>query len=225
MSIYWTEVLVIASLACLYTSSLGANISYDSNAIIINGERRIILSGAIHYPRSTVEMWPDIIQKAKDGGLDAIESYVFWDRHEPQRRKYDFSGNLDFVKFFKLVQEAGLYAVLRIGPYVCAEWTYGGFPLWLHNLPGVQLRTDNEVYKNEMQTFTTKIVNMCKEASLFASQGGPIIIAQIENEYGNIMVLMEQQGNPTFNGVLKWLYPKTLAFPGLCANNQMLHNP
>ena len=187
MSRYWTEVLVIASLACLYTCSLGANISYDSNAIIINGERRIILSGAIHYPRSTVEMWPDIIQKAKDGGLDAIESYVFWDRHEPQRRKYDFSGNLDFVKFFKLVQEAGLYAVLRIGPYVCAEWTYGGFPLWLHNLPGVQLRTDNEVYKNEMQTFTTKIVNMCKEASLFASQGGPIIIAQIENEYGNIM--------------------------------------
>ncbi|XP_050284914.1 beta-galactosidase 7-like [Quercus robur] len=132
-------------------------------------------------------MWPDIIQKAKDGGLDAIESYVFWDRHEPQRRKYDFSGNLDFVKFFKLVQDAGLYAVLRIGPYVCAEWTYGGFPLWLHNLPGVQLRTDNEVYKNEMQTFTTKIVNMCKEANLFASQGGPIIIAQIENEYGNIM--------------------------------------
>ena len=91
MSRYWTEVLVIASLACLYTCSLGANVSYDSNAIIINGERRIILSGAIHYPRSTVEMWPDIIQKAKDGGLDAIESYVFWDRHEPQRRKYDFS--------------------------------------------------------------------------------------------------------------------------------------
>ena len=187
MSRYWIELLVIASLACLYTCSSGVEISYDSNAIIIDGERRVILSGSIHYPRSTVEMWPDLIQKAKDGGLDAIETYVFWDRHEPQRRKYDFSGNLDFIKFFKLVQEAGLYVVLRIGPYVCAEWNYGGFPMWLHNLQGVQLRTDNEVYKNEMQTFTTKIVNMCKQANLFAPQGGPIIITQIENEYGNIM--------------------------------------
>ncbi|KAG6589971.1 Beta-galactosidase 7, partial [Cucurbita argyrosperma subsp. sororia] len=130
-------------------------------------------------------MWPDLIQKAKDGGLDAIETYIFWDRHEPQRRKYDFSGNLDFIKFFQLIQDAGLYVVMRIGPYVCAEWNYGGFPVWLHNMPGIQLRTDNQVYKNEMQTFTTKIVNMCKAANLFASQGGPIIIAQIENEYGN----------------------------------------
>ncbi|KAF3969730.1 hypothetical protein ACB098_11G062300 [Castanea mollissima] len=186
MSIYWTQVLVIASLACLYTSSLGANISYDSHAIIIDGERRVILSGAIHYPRSTLHMWPDLIQKAKDGGLDAIESYIFWARNEPQRRKYDFSGNLDFVKFFKLVHEAGLYAILRIGPYITAEWNYGGVPVWVHNLPGVQIRTDNEVWKNEMQTFTTKIVNMCKEAGLFASQGGPIIISQIENEYGNV---------------------------------------
>ncbi|KAB1218638.1 Beta-galactosidase 7 [Morella rubra] len=132
-------------------------------------------------------MWPDLIQKAKDGGLDAIETYIFWNLHEPERRKYDFSGNLDFVKFFKLVQEAGLYVVVRIGPYVCAEWDYGGFPLWLHNLPEIQLRTDNEVFKSEMQTFTAKVVHMCKEAGLFAPQGGPIIISQIENEYGNIM--------------------------------------
>ncbi|KAE8648449.1 hypothetical protein Csa_023675 [Cucumis sativus] len=76
---------------------------------------------------------------------------------------------------------------MRIGPYVCAEWNYGGFPVWLHNMPGIQLRTNNQVYKNEMQTFTTKIVNMCKQANLFASQGGPIILAQIENEYGNVM--------------------------------------
>ncbi|XP_059431698.1 beta-galactosidase [Corylus avellana] len=132
-------------------------------------------------------MWPDLIQKAKEGGIDAIETYIFWNHHEPRRGKYHFSGNLNFVKFFKLVQKAGLHVILRIGPYVCAEWNYGGFPVWLHNLPGVQLRTDNQVYKDEMQRFTTKIVNLCKEANLFAPQGGPIIFAQIENEYGNIM--------------------------------------
>ncbi|CAI8588192.1 unnamed protein product [Vicia faba] len=173
-------------LIILYSCS-AIDITYDSNALIINGERRLIFSGAIHYPRSTVEMWPDLIQKAKDGGLDAIETYIFWNRHEPVRGEYNFSKNLDFIKFFKLIQEAGLYVIMRIGPYVCAEWNYGGFPLWLHNIPGIGLRTDNPIYKNEMQIFTTKIVNMTKEANLFASQGGPIILAQIENEYRDIM--------------------------------------
>ncbi|XP_061355046.1 beta-galactosidase 7-like [Gastrolobium bilobum] len=183
----WVVIFLLSVYVALLDSCFGAEVSYDANALIINGERRLIFSGAVHYPRSTVEMWPDIIQKAKDGGLDAIETYVFWDRHEPVRRQYDFSGNLDFVKFFKQIQEAGLYAILRIGPYVCAEWNYGGYPLWLHNMPGIELRTDNPIYKNEMQVFTTKIVNMAKEAKLFASQGGPIILAQIENEYGDIM--------------------------------------
>lgn len=181
----WVGILILS--LTLLCSSFAIEVTYDANALIINGERRLIFSGAIHYPRSTVEMWPDLIQKAKDGGIDAIETYVFWDRHEPIRRQYNFTGNLDFIKFFKVIQEAGLYAILRIGPYVCAEWNYGGFPLWLHNMPGIEMRTDNPVYKNEMQIFTTKIVNMAKEAKLFASQGGPVILAQIENEYGDIM--------------------------------------
>ncbi|KAL0558954.1 hypothetical protein IC582_003543 [Cucumis melo] len=194
----WHVLIVVATLAC-FSFCIGDNISYDSNAIIINGERRLIFSGSIHYPRSTDAMWPDLIQKAKDGGLDAIETYIFWDRHEPRRRKYDFSGHLNFIKFFQLVQDAGLYVVMRIGPYVCAEWNYGGFPLWLHNMPEIQLRTDNQVYKNEMQTFTTKIVNMCKQANLFASQGGPIILAQIENEYGNVMTPYGNAGKTYIN--------------------------
>lgn len=88
-------------------------------------------------------MWPDLINKAKDGGLDAIETYVFWNAHEPKRREYDFSGNLDVVRFIKTIQDAGLYSVLRIGPYVCAEWNYGGFPVWLHNMPNMKFRTVN----------------------------------------------------------------------------------
>ncbi|OVA11464.1 Glycoside hydrolase [Macleaya cordata] len=178
------------ALFCFGLSSVATatNVTYDAGSLIIDGQKRIIISGAIHYPRSTPGMWPDLIQKSKEGGIDAIETYIFWDRHEPRRREYDFSGNNDFIRFLKTVQAAGLYVILRIGPYVCAEWNYGGFPMWLHNLPGIQLRTDNQVYKDEMQTFTTKIVNMCKEEKLFAPQGGPIILAQIENEYGNVDV-------------------------------------
>lgn len=70
-------------------------------------------------------MWPDLIKKAKEGGLDAIETYVFWNAHEPLRRQYDFSGNLDLIRFLKTIQDAGLYSILRIGPYVCAEWNFG----------------------------------------------------------------------------------------------------
>ncbi|KAK7305146.1 hypothetical protein VNO77_43046 [Canavalia gladiata] len=184
-SSYWIGILLL-SFAVLH-SCFAIDVTYDANALIINGERRIILSGAIHYPRSTVEMWPHIIQKAKDGGLDAIETYIFWNLHEPVPRQYDFSENLDFIKFFKLIQKAGLYGILRIGPYACAEWNYGGFPLWLHKMQGIEMRTDNSVYKSQMQNFTTKIVDMVKETKLFASQGGPIILAQIENEYGNVM--------------------------------------
>ncbi|KAJ6407311.1 hypothetical protein OIU84_010753 [Salix udensis] len=182
----WVSILLIASLGLIGSCSAAA-VEYDSSAVIINGERKIILSGSIHYPRSTVEMWSDLIHKAKEGGLDTIETYIFWNAHEPRRREYNFTGNLDFVKFFQKVQEAGLHGILRIGPYACAEWNYGGFPVWLHNIPDIKFRTNNEIFKNEMQTFTTKIVNMAKEAKLFASQGGPIILAQIENEYGNVM--------------------------------------
>lgn len=146
----------------------------------------MLISGSIHYPRSTPDMWADLIQKAKDGGLDVVETYVFWNLHEPVRGQYDFEGRKDLVKFVKTAAEAGLLVHLRIGPYACAEWNYGGFPLWLHFIPGIKFRTDNEPFKVEMQRFTAKIVDLMKQENLYASQGGPIILSQIENEYGNI---------------------------------------
>ncbi|KAF8403186.1 hypothetical protein HHK36_011283 [Tetracentron sinense] len=130
-------------------------------------------------------IWPELIKKAKEGGLDAIETYVFWNAHEPQHRQYDFSGNLDLIRFLKTVQDEGLYAILRIGPYVCAEWNYGGFPVWLHNMKNVEFRTINSVIMNEMQNFTTLIVDMANQEKPFASEGGPIIIAQYENVIGS----------------------------------------
>ncbi|XP_074585621.1 LOW QUALITY PROTEIN: beta-galactosidase 5-like [Curcuma longa] len=159
-------------------------VTYDRKAIVINGQRRILISGSIHYPRSTPEMWEGLIQKAKDGGLDVIQTYVFWNGHEPSPGSYNFEGRYDLVRFIKTVQKVGLYVHLRIGPYVCAEWNFGGFPVWLKYVPGISFRTDNEPFKMAMQGFTQKIVDMMKSESLFASQGGPIILSQIENEYG-----------------------------------------
>ncbi|XP_051115873.1 beta-galactosidase-like [Andrographis paniculata] len=161
-----------------------ASVSYDRKAISVNGKKRILISGSIHYPRSTPEMWPDLIQKAKEGGLDVIQTYVFWNGHESEPGKYYFEGRYDLVKFVKLVHQAGLYVSLRIGPYVCAEWNFGGFPVWLKYVRGIDFRTNNGPFKAEMQKFTTKIVNMMKSERLFESQGGPIILSQVENEYG-----------------------------------------
>uniref|UniRef100_A0A5B7BY93 Beta-galactosidase n=1 Tax=Davidia involucrata TaxID=16924 RepID=A0A5B7BY93_DAVIN len=175
--------IVLFSWVC---SSVTASVSYDDRAIIINGKRRILISGSIHYPRSTPEMWPDLIQKAKAGGLDVIQTYVFWNGHEPSPGNYYFEGRYDLVRFIKLVQQAGLYVHLRIGPYICGEWNFGGFPVWLKYVPGISFRTDNGPFKAAMQKFTEKIVNMMKSEKLFETQGGPIIMSQIENEYGPV---------------------------------------
>ncbi|KAK2995676.1 hypothetical protein RJ640_006136 [Escallonia rubra] len=174
----------------------GQNVTYDGRSLIINGQRKILFSGSIHYPRSTPDMWPSLISKAKEGGLDVIQTYVFWNLHEPQPGLYNFSGRYDIVSFIKEIQAQGLYASLRIGPFIESEWTYGGLPFWLHDVPGIVFRSDNEPFKHFMQVFTTKIVNMMMAEGLYASQGGPIILSQIENEYQNIEAAFRKRGPP-----------------------------
>ncbi|KAG4944708.1 hypothetical protein JHK85_049354 [Glycine max] len=176
--------LLVFTVLFVGSELIHCSVTYDRKAIIINGQRRILISGSIHYPRSTPEMWEDLIGKAKDGGLDVIDTYVFWNVHEPSPGNYNFEGRYDLVRFIKTVQRVGLYVHLRIGPYVCAEWNFGGFPVWLNYVPGISFRTDNGPFKAAMQGFTQKIVQMMKNEKLFQSQGGPIILSQIENEYG-----------------------------------------
>ncbi|GAV60295.1 Glyco_hydro_35 domain-containing protein/BetaGal_dom4_5 domain-containing protein [Cephalotus follicularis] len=187
---YWLAFVVATIAECC----IGEDVTYDGRSLIIDGQRKILLSGSIHYPRSTPEMWPSLIAKAKEGGLDVIQTYVFWNLHQPQPTQYDFSGRYDLVKFIKEIQAQGLYACLRIGPYIESEWTYGGFPFWLHDVPGIVYRSDNEPFKLYMRNFTTKIVNIMKSEGLYASQGGPIILTQIENEYQNVEAAFQEKG-------------------------------
>ncbi|XWS21015.1 hypothetical protein CRYUN_Cryun30bG0018700 [Craigia yunnanensis] len=195
--IWFFTVLLVSS------KLIRCSITYDKKAILINGQRRILISGSIHYPRSTPEMWEDLIKKAKDGGLDVIDTYVFWNAHEPSPGNYNFEGRYDLVRFIKTVQNMGLYVHLRIGPYVCAEWNFGGFPVWLKYVPGISFRTDNEPFKSAMQGFTQKIVQMMKNEKLFASQGGPIILSQIENEYGPESKALGAAGHAYINWAAK----------------------
>jgi len=108
---------------------------------------------------------------------------VFWNLHERTRGVFDFSGRLDLLRFCKLVQEHGMYLILRIGPYVCSETNYGGLPPWLRDEPGIQMRTFSEPFMREMGRWMHFLCDYLKPA--LAPNGGPIVLAQIENEYGN----------------------------------------
>ncbi|OVA08712.1 D-galactoside/L-rhamnose binding SUEL lectin domain [Macleaya cordata] len=201
------------------------SVTYDRKAIVIDGKRRLLISGSIHYPRSTPEMWEDLIQKAKDGGLDVIETYVFWNGHEPTPGNYYFEGRYDLVRFIKTVQKAGLYVHLRIGPYVCAEWNFGGFPVWLKYVPGISFRTDNEPFKMAMQGFTQKIVQMMKDEKLFESQGGPIILSQIENEYGPTGKALGAAGHAYMNWAAKMAVELGTGVPWVMCKEQDAPDP
>ncbi|TKY67659.1 Beta-galactosidase 14 [Spatholobus suberectus] len=171
-------------------------VTYDGRSLIIGGKRELLFSGSIHYPRSTPEMWPDILDKARHGGLNVVQTYIFWNIHEPEKGKFKFDvDQYDFVKFIKLVQEAGMYVTLRVGPFIQAEWNHGGLPYWLREIPGIIFRSNNEPFKLYMKEYVTTVIEKLKKEKLFAPQGGPIILAQIENEYNHIQRAYEANGN------------------------------
>ncbi|KAL6219204.1 hypothetical protein ACLB2K_012410 [Fragaria x ananassa] len=170
-------------------------VTYDARSVIINGKHQLLFSGSIHYPRSPVEMWPDILRKARRGGLNVIQTYVFWNIHEPEKGQWNFEGNYDLVKFIRMIQDNGMYATLRVGPFIQAEWNHGGLPYWLREVPDVIFRSDNAPYKKHMEEYVTKIMKLMKDNKLFSPQGGPIILAQIENEYNAIQLAYRELGD------------------------------
>ncbi|XP_068651800.1 beta-galactosidase 11-like [Aristolochia californica] len=186
--------LSLVAVSVLAHGKKETGVTYDGRSLLVNGRRELVFSGSIHYPRSTPEQWPKLIEKAKHGGLNAIETYVFWNAHEPVEGQLNFNGNVDLVKFIKLVQEAGMWAIVRLGPFIQGEWNHGGLPYWLREVNNITFRTDNEPFKNYMQKYTQMIIDLLKKEKLFASQGGPIIVAQIENEYNNIQLAFKSEG-------------------------------
>ena len=168
------------------------SVAHDSRAFTIAGERVLLLSGAIHYWRSTPGMWPSLLRHSKEAGLNCIETYVFWGAHEKVRGQVDWSGRLDLRHFIELCAKEGLHVVLRIGPYICAEVNFGGFPWWLTEVPGLVTRTDNEPFKHEVRGWVERL--MAEVGDLQANRGGPIILAQLENEYGHVQARHGEAG-------------------------------
>lgn len=147
-----------------------------------NGKPYQIISGTIHYPRVPREYWRDRLRKARAMGLNTVETYLFWNLHEPRPGAFDFSGNNDIAAFVRMAQEEGLNVILRPGPYICAEWDAGGIPAWLFADDSVKVRTRDPRFLAAANRYLLRLGQ--ELAPLQATHGGPIIAVQIENEYG-----------------------------------------
>ncbi|XP_057663243.1 beta-galactosidase-1-like protein 3 [Diorhabda carinulata] len=157
----------------------------------LNNKDIVIYSGALHYFRVPREYWKDRLRKYRAAGLNAVETYVPWNLHEYQDGVYDFGKGgsdfqdfLDIGEFINLAKEEDLFVILRPGPYICAEWDFGGLPSWLLRYEGIKLRTSEPQYIKLVERYFKKLLNIV--CPLQFTKGGAIIAFQIENEYGNV---------------------------------------
>ncbi len=149
----------------------------------LDGKKTIIRSGAIHYFRVLPEYWENRLLKLKAAGLNTVETYVPWNLHEPKKGEFNFDGILDIVRFVKTAEKIGLNVIVRPGPYICAEWDFGGFPAWLLKDENIRLRCSDKKYLKAVTDYFNVLLPML--APLQKTKDGPIIAMQIENEYGS----------------------------------------
>ncbi len=149
---------------------------------LLDGAPHRILAGAIHPFRVHPDLWADRIRKARLMGLNAIETYVAWNAHEPVRGQWDATGPQDLGRFLDLVAAEGMHAIVRPGPYICAEWHNGGLPVWLTSMPGVRLRSSEPQYLAAVSAYLEKVYEIVAPRQI--DRGGGVILVQIENEYG-----------------------------------------
>lgn len=148
----------------------------------LNDKKIQIISGGIHYFRIVPEYWQDRLEKLKALGCNTVETYIPWNLHEKKKGCFDFSGMLDIAKFVGIAQKLGLWVILRPSPYICAEWEFGGLPWWLLKEDGMRLRCSYEPYLKHVREYYEKLFEVIKPLQI--TEGGPVILMQVENEYG-----------------------------------------
>lgn len=155
----------------------------QNGEFVYNGKATQIHSGEMHYARIPHQYWRHRMRMLKGMGLNAVATYVFWNTHETAPDVWDFSGDKNLAEYIKIAGEEGLHVILRPGPYTCAEWEFGGYPWWLQNIEGLEIRRDNKAFLERTEKYIKRLAQ--EVGHLQITKGGPIIMVQVENEFGS----------------------------------------
>ena len=158
-------------------------ISYDGQSLIVGGRRVWLVSGSIHYARTPHQQWRQRIRAAKQTGLNCIDTYVFWNLHEPRPGVFDFKDDRNLKRFVEIIGEEGMYCILRPGPYVGGQWDFGGLPAWLHTIEGIELRQENGPFFEACARYLGAVLEEVKTLQVNSRRSGPIIAMQAENRW------------------------------------------
>lgn len=148
----------------------------------LNSQPIKIISGAIHYFRVVPQYWTDRLEKLKAMGCNTVETYIAWNMHETRKGCFNFEGLCDIKKFIEIAQELGLWVIVRPSPYICAEWEMGGLPAWILAEDGMKVRASYEPFLNHVDSYYKELFKIITPLQI--NYGGPIIMMQVENEYG-----------------------------------------
>lgn len=181
------SILMILLLACALPDKAMAaereTFAIGKNTFLLNDKPFMVKAAEVHYPRIPRPYWEHRIKMCKALGMNTLCLYVFWNIHEQKEGEYDFTGQNDVAEFCRLAQKNGMYVIVRPGPYVCAEWEMGGLPWWLLKKKDIRLRERDPYFLERVRLFEKEVGKQL--ASLTIENGGPIIMVQVENEYGS----------------------------------------
>jgi beta-galactosidase len=177
-----SSIFALAS-AAQAPSTAAHSFRVQDGKFLLDGKPFQIVSGEMHSPRIPRAYWRDRLRMAKAMGLNTVTAYVFWNEHEQTPGVFDFSGQRDVAEFIREAQAEGLYVILRPGPYVCAEWEFGGYPAWLLKDHDIVVRSSDPKFMEPARRWLKRLGQ--ELAPLQYANGGPIIAVQVENEYGS----------------------------------------
>ena len=171
------------ALGCPTAIHAAQTFEVGQNTFLLDGKPFVVKAAEMHYPRIPRPYWEHRIQMCKALGMNTVCIYVFWNIHEQREGEFDFTDNNDVAEFCRLCQKNGLFVIVRPGPYVCAEWEMGGLPWWLLKKKDIRLREQDPYFMERVKLFEQKVGEQLTPLTI--QRGGPIIMMQVENEYGS----------------------------------------
>ena len=175
--------MLLAAPAVMQAAPKPGTFTTGDKTFLLNGKPFIVKAAEVHYPRIPRPYWEHRIQMCKALGMNTLCIYVFWNYHEQQQDVFNFEGQADVAEFCRLAQKNGMYVIVRPGPYACAEWEMGGLPWWLLKKKDIKLREQDPFFMERAKIFEEKLADQLRPYAIY--NGGPIIMVQVENEYGS----------------------------------------